>query len=93
VPEVHEIKISPAFFQDVDQTNEPMKIRVLKENHKVGDCVVLQKYENGIVSDQESINIITYMIGIGNYGIDKLYNVLVIRPIQEHEYQQFENNN
>ena len=89
---VHEIKISPVFFKDVSIGIKPFELRVNDRNYQVGDCLVLEEF-NGKYTGNETIKIVTYMLIGGQYGIDKNWCVLGLRPIQEHEYQQFENNN
>lgn len=55
--QIHELKISPKYFDDVKSGNKRFEIRKDDRDYKVGDLITLKEYENGQYTGREIKNI------------------------------------
>jgi len=77
---VHELKISPKYYDDVVHNNKRFEIRKDDRNYQVGDLVTLKEYENGLYTGRKMVNIpIRYILrNAPEYGLKEGYCILGI---------------
>ena len=54
---VHELKISPKYFEDVKANKKNFELRKDDRDFKVGDLITLREYDNGQYTGRAIINI------------------------------------
>ena len=76
--QIHELKISPKYFDDVYFDKKRFEIRKDDRDYKVGDLITLKEYENGQYTGREIINIpIRYILrDVAEYGLMDGYCIL-----------------
>ena len=76
--EIHELKISPKYFDDVKLGNKRFEIRKDDRDFKVGDLITLREYENGQYTGREIKNILIIYIlrDATEYGLMDSYCIL-----------------
>ena len=77
---VHELKISPKYYDEVVYNNKRFVIRKDDRNYQVGDLVTLKEYENGLYTGRQMVNIpIRYILrNAPEYGLKEGYCILGI---------------
>ena len=75
---IHELKISPKYFEDVKAHKKNFEIRKDDRNYQVGDLITLKEYENGEYTGREIKNIpIGYILrDVPEYGLKEGYCIL-----------------
>ena len=78
VMQIHELKISPKYFEDVKSDKKRFEIRKDDRDYKVGDLITLKEYENGQYTGREIKNIpIIYILrDATEYGLMDGYCIL-----------------
>ena len=78
VMQIHELKISPKYFEDVKSDKKRFEIRKDDRDYKVGDLITLKEYENGQYTGKEIKNIpIRYILrNATEYGLMNGYCIL-----------------
>lgn len=78
VMQIHELKISPKYFEDVKSGKKRFEIRKDDRDYKVGDLITLREYENGQYTGREIKNIpIRYiLLDATEYGLMDGYCIL-----------------
>lgn len=77
---VHELKISPKYFEDVKANKKNFELRKDDRDFKVGDFITLREYDNGQYTGREIKNIpIGYILrNVPEYGLKEGYCILGI---------------
>lgn len=75
---IHELKISPKYFEDVKANKKHFELRKDDRDFKVGDLITLREYDNGQYTGREIINIpIRYILrDVPEYGLKDGYCIL-----------------
>ncbi len=75
---VHELKISPKYFEEVRKGFKTFELRKDDRNYKLCDLVTLKEYENGKYTGRELENLpITYILrDCPEYGLKEGYCIL-----------------
>lgn len=78
IMKIHELKISPKYFEDVCFGIKSFEIRKDDRDYKVGDLITLREYENGQYTGREIQKIpIRYILRHANeYGLMDGYCIL-----------------
>jgi hypothetical protein len=80
MPNIHELKIAPEYFEKVLSKEKTFEFRYNDRNYQVGDILKLKEYHNGNYSGQETSVQITYILQ--NFeGLQPNYTILSIKPI------------
>lgn len=76
--EIHELKISPKYFEDVKANKKNFELRKDDRDFKVGDFITLREYDNGQYTGREIKNIpIGYILrNVPEYGLKEGYCIL-----------------
>ncbi len=83
---VHQLKILPKWFVDVQTNKKNFEIRKNDRNFKVGDILVLKEYENGTYTGRKVKRKVNYILyGDGTLGLSKDYCILGLEGIAESE--------
>lgn len=77
---IHELKISPKYFEDVNSHKKNFELRKDDRDFKVGDLITLREYDNGQYTGREIKNIpIGYILrNVPEYGLKEGYCILGI---------------
>lgn len=75
---IHELKISPKYFEDVKANKKNFELRKDDRDFKVGDFITLREYDNGQYTGREIKNIpIGYILrDVPEYGLKEGYCIL-----------------
>lgn len=75
---IHELKISPKYFEDVRNGMKRFELRRDDRDFKVGDLITLKEYENGSYTGREIKNMpIVYILrNAQEYGLKAGYCIL-----------------
>lgn len=75
---IHELKISPKYFEDVKANKKNFELRKDDRDFKVGDFITLREYDNGQYTGREIKNIpIVYILrDVPEYGLKEGYCIL-----------------
>lgn len=75
---LHELKILPEYFNEVDSQNKHFEIRKDDRDYQVGDFILLKEFENGSYTGRETGCFkITYILrNCPEYGLAEGYCVL-----------------
>lgn len=76
--DIHELKISPKYFDDVNKNKKRFELRKDDRDYKVGDLITLREYDNGQYTGREIKNIpIGYILrNVPEYGLREGYCIL-----------------
>lgn len=79
---VHELKISPKYFDDVRKGFKNFELRKDDRDYHVCDLVTLKEYENGKYTGRElkDIPIIYILRNCPEYGLKEGYCILGLYP-------------
>jgi len=77
---IHELKISPKYFEDVNANKKRFELRKDDRDFEVGDLITLKEYDNGEYTGREIKNIpIGYILrDVPEYGLKEGYCILGI---------------
>ena len=77
---IHELKISPIYFDDVRKNKKRFEIRKDDRDFQVGDLITLKEYDNGQYTGRVIENIpIRYILrSVPEYGLKDGYCILGI---------------
>ena len=90
---IHELKILPKWFEDVQNNEKNFEIRRADRDFKVGDCLLLKEYEKGKYTGREVIRKIEYIYkGDGTFGLSEGFWILGLK-MPTAVFNQFGNNN
>lgn len=75
---VHELKISPKYFEEVRKGFKSFELRKDDRNYKLNDLVTLKEYENGKYTGRElkDLPIIYILRDCPEYGLKEGYCIL-----------------
>lgn len=75
---IHELKISPKYFEDVKANKKHFELRKDDRDFKVGDLITLREYDNEQYTGREIKNIpIRYILrNVPEYGLKDGYCIL-----------------
>lgn len=76
---VHELKILPEYFADVESGAKKAEYRYNDRDFKVGDVLILREYENGDYTGRRLCFKITHILE-GVYGMPEKWAILSIKP-------------
>lgn len=82
---LHELKILPQYYEKVTSGEKRFEIRKDDRNFKVGDLIRLSEFENEYTGRNCLVEII-YKLDGGNYGLEKGYCILSIKPYKTETY-------
>ncbi len=80
----HELKTWPSFYDAVLSGKKTFEVRKHDRNFKVGDILLLNKWDNSTneyMGSQTACSI-TYILEGGQFGIEKGYCVMGLKPIK-----------
>ena len=75
---IHELKISPKYFEDVDANKKRFELRKDDRDYQVGDLIALKEYENGEYTGREIkyLPIVYILRDVPEYGLKEGYCIL-----------------
>lgn len=65
--QVHSLKITPEYFEDVEALEKTFEVRLNDRNFKVGDVVELNEFRDNIYTGSRIYKLITYILNDSNY--------------------------
>lgn len=77
---LHELKILPQYYEKVLNGEKRFEIRKDDRNFKIGDIIRLCEYDGKEFTGRDSLYNITYKLNGGEYGLEKGYCILSIKP-------------
>ncbi len=77
---LHELKILPQYYNKVLSGEKRFEIRKDDRYFKVGDIIRLCEYDGKEFTGRDSLYDITYKLDGGEYGLEKGYCILSIKP-------------
>lgn len=77
-PVIHELKILPKYFDEVQSLNKQFELRKDDRDYRVGDLILLKEFENGHYTGREcGCFDITYILrNCPEYGLADGYCIL-----------------
>ena len=80
----HELKTWPEYFNELLSGNKTFEVRKNDRDFKIGDILLLNEYdpENNKYTGRQTGFTISYILNGGNFGIEKEFCVLGIKPIK-----------
>ncbi|MDU6115940.1 MAG: ASCH/PUA domain-containing protein [Paeniclostridium sordellii] len=82
---LHELKILPKFYEKVTSGEKRFEIRKDDRHFKVGDLIRLNEFDNDYTG-RDCLFEIMYKLDGGNYGLEKGYCILSIKPYRTDTY-------
>lgn len=82
---LHKLKIQPQYYKKVVSGEKRFEIRKDDRDFKVGDLIRLQEFENEYTG-RETLYEIIYKLDGGDYGLEKGYCILSIKPYTTKTY-------
>ena len=80
---IHELKILPKWFKDVQSGKKNFEIRRNDRGYKVNDMLILKEYERGRYTGKEIVKKIEYIYqGDGTYGLSSEFCILGLKGIE-----------
>lgn len=79
---IHELKILTKYFNAVVDGTKTFELRKDDRDFKVGDLIRLHEFD-GEYTGRNSLYEITYKLNGGEYGLEKGYCILSIKPYKE----------
>ena len=77
---IHELKILPKWFEDVQSNKKNFEIRKNDRDFKVGDTLMLKEWYKGKFTERYVLREIEYIYqGDGTYGLSEEYCVLGLK--------------
>ena len=75
---IHELKISPKYFEDVGANKKKFELRKDDRDYQVGDLIALKEYENGEYTGREIkyFPIVYILRDVPEYGLKEGYCIL-----------------
>lgn len=82
---VHELKISPEYFDAVAKGIKQFELRKDDRNFQVGDFVTLKEYDNGAYTGRQLRNMpISYVLrDCPQYGLQEGYCIIGLQEVEE----------
>ena len=80
MPKIHELKITPKYFEKVLSKEKTFEFRYNDRNYQVGDILNLKEYDNGTYTGRETNVEITYILQEFE-GLQPDYAILSIKHI------------
>lgn len=77
---LHELKILPEYYEKVLSGEKTFEIRKDDRNFKAGDIIRLCEHDGKEFTGRSSLYDIIYKLDGGNYGLEKGYCILSIKP-------------
>ncbi len=76
---VHDLKILPQWFSDVESGKKTFEIRKNDRDYKVGDKLTLREWKNGEYTGRSTTRLVSYIYyGDGSFGLAEGYCILGI---------------
>lgn len=79
---IHELKISPEYFDAVAQGVKPFEVRKNDRMFKVGDVLWLREWYGNVYTMRNTRKVITYILDDPDY-IKEGYIILGLAPVKE----------
>lgn len=83
---LHELKILPQYFEKVFNGEKRFEIRKDDRNFKVGDIIRLCEHNGNEFTGRDILYDITFKLDGGEYGLEKGYCILSIKPYRSEMY-------
>lgn len=82
---VHELKISPEYFDAVSKGTKQFELRKDDRNFQVGDFVILKEYDNGAYTGRKLWHkLISYVLrDCPQYGLQEGYCIIGLQEVEE----------
>ncbi|CEQ19681.1 ASCH/PUA domain-containing protein [Paraclostridium sordellii] len=80
--ELHELKILPEYYEKVISGEKSFEVRKDDRQFSVGDLIRLKEFDKDFTGRDYLVKII-YKLNGGNYGLEKGYCILSIKPYIE----------
>lgn len=77
---LHELKILPEYYEKVLSGEKRFELRKDDRGFKVGDIIRLCEHDGKEFTGRDSLYDIIYKLDGGNYGLEKGYCILSIKP-------------
>lgn len=77
---LHELKILPKYYSKVTTGEKRFEIRKDDRNFAVGDIIRLKEFDGNKYTGRDSLYDIIYKLDGGEYGLEKGYCILSIKP-------------
>lgn len=77
---LHELKILPIYYEKVLSGEKRFEVRKDDRNFEVGDIIKLCEYNGKKFTGRNGLYNITYKLDGGEYGLEKGYCILSIKP-------------
>lgn len=84
--ELYELKILPKYYKKVREGEKRFELRKDDRNFKVGDIVRLCEHDGIAYTGRDSLYEILYKLDGGEYGLQKGYCILSIKPYRSETY-------
>ena len=83
LPELHDLKIWPEYFNAVKSGDKKFEIRKNDRSFKVGDTLNLKEFdpEKKDYTDREVRRKISFILEGGSHGVEKDYVIMSIKPV------------
>ncbi len=81
---IHDLKISPDYFDAVAQNIKPFEVRKNDRLFKVGDALCLREWDSGVYTRRTTRKVITYILDNPDY-VKEGYVILGLAPIKKEE--------
>ena len=79
---IHDLKILPKYFDDVESGKKPFEVRFNDRNFEVGDILCLREYDRGGYTGREVKKKVTYVLDNREY-CKAGFVILGIRAVRE----------
>lgn len=83
---LHELKILPKYYEKVRDGEKRFEIRKDDRNFKVGDIIRLCEHNGKEFTGKDLLYDIIYKLDGGEYGLEKGYCILSIKPYGSDMY-------
>lgn len=83
---LHELKILPQYYEKVRDGEKRFEIRKDDRNFKVGDIIRLCEHDGKEFTGKDLLYDVTYKLDGGEYGLEKGYCILSIKPYRSKMY-------
>lgn len=83
---LHELKILPEYYEKVKEGEKRFELRKDDRNFQVGDLIRLCEYDGANYTGRDTLYEILYKLDGGQYGLEKGYCILSIKPYRSETY-------
>ena len=83
---LHELKILPEYYIEVIEGRKRFELRKDDRNFIVGDLIRLCEFDGTKFTGRDTLYEIIYKLNGGQYGLEKGYCILSIKPYRSETY-------